>query len=397
MKEASRRILLAGVLLGIGVSLWFIMHSDGSIDSSTVASDTELITTSENLASDEKLFVTFNEGENTFLPTIEHITSDEVVAEKSAEFTVAPEFAGIHSYINSEPFELSELRGKVVLVDFWTYTCINCVRTFPYLKAWNERYSEDGLVIVGVHTPEFEFEKIRENVIDAVNENGITYPVIQDNDYRTWRNYKNRWWPRKYLVDIDGFIRYDHIGEGGYDVTERKIQELLEERNERLELDMSIESGIAVIDDTLSASGSVQSPEMYFGHRFDRGHFGNPEGLVPDTVTKYTLPNSLEFNRPYFSGTWNVTADYSELVSEQGIIVLAYSAKQVNIVASAEPAAELQISVDGNPVDEDTIGFSDTTVIKEETIYGIIDADYSLHTLQIVVPKGFRIYAFTFG
>jgi thiol-disulfide isomerase/thioredoxin len=137
--------------------------------------------------------------------------------------------AGISGYINThDGFRLSEIVGKkVVLVDFWTYSCINCQRTQPYLNAWYKKYKDAGLEIVGVHTPEFAFEKDRANVVAAVEKFGITYPVVQDNDYQTWGTYGNRYWPRKYLIDIDGYIVYDHIGEGGYEETEEKIQELL--------------------------------------------------------------------------------------------------------------------------------------------------------------------------
>ena len=139
----------------------------------------------------------------------------------------APELADISGWINTEPFTLESHRGNVVLVDFWTYTCINCIRTLPYLKAWHEKYADRGLVIVGVHTPEFEFEKLHENVVDAVGEFGLEYAVAQDNDFGTWDAFRNRFWPAKYLIDLDGYIRYTHFGEGAYDETEQMIRELL--------------------------------------------------------------------------------------------------------------------------------------------------------------------------
>ncbi|HLD80526.1 MAG TPA: thioredoxin family protein [archaeon] len=144
----------------------------------------------------------------------------------------APELAGIAGYVNVEQgFTLESVKGKVVLVDFWTYSCINCIRTLPYLTAWHEKYKDKGLVIVGAHTPEFEFEKDPENVKRAVEKHGIEYVVVQDNDYATWRAYRNRFWPHKYLVDAEGFVRYDHIGEGAYDETEDVIRKLLMERD----------------------------------------------------------------------------------------------------------------------------------------------------------------------
>jgi len=139
-----------------------------------------------------------------------------VVAAACTSFK-APEFKGIRVWVNSEPLTVEELRGKVVLVDFWTYTCVNCIRTFPYLREWNEKYADDGLVIVGINLPEFEFEKYYSNVVQATREHGITWPVAQDNDFKTWENYSNRFWPAKYLIDKDGVVKYTHFGEGAYD------------------------------------------------------------------------------------------------------------------------------------------------------------------------------------
>ena len=147
-----------------------------------------------------------------------------------SQFKKAKDFTKISEYINTKPISLDDLRDKVVLVDFWTYSCINCIRTIPYLNEWYDKYSDKGLVIVGIHTPEFEFEKNAENVKSAVQKFGIKYPVLQDNDKETWNEYDNRYWPRKYLVDDEGYIRYDHIGEGAYNETEKVIQALLTER-----------------------------------------------------------------------------------------------------------------------------------------------------------------------
>ena len=141
----------------------------------------------------------------------------------------APEVRRIDGWINSQPLTLDELQGKVVLVDFWTYSCVNCIRTFPYLKDWHEKYTDYGLVIIGVHTPEFEFEKRKENVVEAARAYGLEYPIAQDNNYATWNAYSNNAWPAKYLVGQHGFIRYHHIGEGAYAETEEKIRELLAE------------------------------------------------------------------------------------------------------------------------------------------------------------------------
>jgi len=162
-----------------------------------------------------------------------------------SQFKRAPEFAETNEYINTAPIKLADLRGKVVLVDFWTYTCINWIRTIPYLVDWNEKYANNGLVIVGVHTPEFEFEKNIDNVKAAVDKFGLKYPLVQDNDKGTWNAYENRYWPRIYLVDTEGYIRYDHIGEGGYAEIEKVIQSLLQERAAgKMSNDASRKSGL---------------------------------------------------------------------------------------------------------------------------------------------------------
>src|SRR5918996_1266133 len=157
-----------------------------------------------------------------------HIYNTQFKTDKS-EFKKAPDFSKITGYINTDPVKLGDLNGKVVLVHFWTYTCINCMHTIPYLNKWYENYAQKGLIIIGIHTPEFEFEKNTDNVKQAVKDYQIEYPVLQDNNYATWKAYQNKYWPRDYLIDTQGFIRYDHIGEGGYDETEKAIQSLLAE------------------------------------------------------------------------------------------------------------------------------------------------------------------------
>jgi thiol-disulfide isomerase/thioredoxin len=176
-------------------------------------------------------------GTTNFIPATQVAEEDNnnPITIKKAQFTTdksqfkkAPEFDKVTGYINTRPINLSDFQGKVVLVDFWTYSCINCIRTIPYLVEWSEKYADNGLVIIGVHAPEFEFEKNIENVKAAVKKFGIKYPVIQDNDNGTWNAYENQYWPQKYIVDSEGFIRYEHIGEGGYAETEKVIESLLQ-------------------------------------------------------------------------------------------------------------------------------------------------------------------------
>lgn len=250
------------------------------------------------------------------------------------------EIVGPTGFVNTEPITLGELVGeKVILLDFMTYSCINCQRTFPYLKEWYEKYKDEGLIIVGIHTPEFAFEKDIKNVEKAMEEFGLSFPVVLDNDYATWRAYGNRYWPRKYLIDIHGNIVYDHIGEGAYDTTENKIRELLAER--------AMVLGEAVGPDTQLPVGKtngtpkgVGSPETYFGSLrntlLGNGTAGRA-GVQTFTLPTLRIPNTL-----YLSGTWNITEEYAESTEGAGI-VFQYRAKEVYMVARADTPVELEV------------------------------------------------------
>src|SRR3989338_3760347 len=208
---------------------------------------------------------------------LESLKPAQPVAQQDAnsKYPKAPELAGITGYINAPSnLTIASLQGRVVLIDFWTYSCINCIRTLPYLNSWHEKYSRDGLVIIGVHTPEFEFEKDYANVQAAVEKFGIKYAVVLDNNRGTWNAYRNYYWPRKYLIDADGRIRYDHIGEGGYDETEERIVELLSEaKNGKVEMDKGKPNATAV------DYRFIGTPEIYFGSLYRRAPFGNAHPL----------------------------------------------------------------------------------------------------------------------
>ena len=331
-------------------------------------------------------------------------TITRVQIDKS-QFKLAPELTKITSFINSEPITLADLRGKVVLVDFWTYSCINCIRTIPYLNAWYEKYSDNGLVIVGVHTPEFEFEKDYNNVRAAVEKFDIRYPIAQDNEKETWKAYENRYWPRKYLIDPDGYIRYDHIGEGAYAETEKVIQSLLAERTEHIGANITIDQSISNPESSQSVNfDRINTPELYFGYEYSRAPLGNSEGYQPDRVVNYTISDDIEIvpNRIYLAGEWKNNADHMELQSEVGRIVLSYSAKTVNIVAGGGKS-ELHILEDSLPIDEGSSGTDvseDGTVkIAGQRLYNIVEhEEYGNHQITIeVAGRGFQIYTFTFG
>jgi thiol-disulfide isomerase/thioredoxin len=316
-------------------------------------------------------------------------------------YPVAPELAGISGYINTpNGTTLASLRGKVVLLDFWTYSCINCLRTLPYLNSWYAKYHDKGFEIIGVHTPEFDFEKIAANVRSAVAKYGIAYPVVQDNDYGTWNAYSNSYWPRHYLIDRNGFIRDDHIGEGGYDETEQKIVALL---NEGSNQSVGMAQG-SVQADSIDAA-QIATPEIYFGAQFLRQPLGNyfaPTGWAANA----SAPAQLAPDVAYVSGTWTNNNDNLELSSDNGSVILSYQARKVNIVADAADSSSPSHAVafiDGKAADPAWYGPDAGTggdiVISNSRLYNVVSGpDYSRHTLELrVTGRGFRIYTFTFG
>jgi thiol-disulfide isomerase/thioredoxin len=318
----------------------------------------------------------------------------------------APEFKGITSYINTNQTKLSDLKGKVVLVDFWTYSCINCIRTLPYLVDWNQKYSDKGLVIVGIHSPEFEFEKNIDNVKQAVARFGIKYPVLLDNDHGTWNAYQNSYWPRKYLVDSEGYIRYDHIGEGGYAETENAIRNLLTERSNQEGHEISnLNQTKLIVPSTPSVDlNQVKTPELYFGYQYARSQLGNIEGFSPEKTVNYTIPSSnLDTNVIYLQGLWKNNPDNMELVGPDGKITLVYSAKSVNIVAGGK--GQVTITEDGKGVQTNNSSKGNDTdaegklIIDGQRLYNIADnTNYGNHHIEIDAKgPGFKIYTFTFG
>jgi len=324
----------------------------------------------------------------------------QMLSTDKSGFQKAPELRGIAGYINTDSDGLKNLiRGKVVLYDIWTYSCINCQRTLPYITAWNEKYADKGLVIVGIHSPEFEFEKDINNVKQATEKFGITYPVVLDNDKQIWNAFGNNYWPRKYIADDEGYIRYDHIGEGGYAETEKVIQDLLSERAARLGL--KVASAQPLVDIEESRNGA-RTPEIYFGYDFvfGREQFGNSEGFHPDKQVTYSIPDQLQSDHFYLNGTWKNISDRMSLVSDLGVIKLPYFAKDVNIVASGE--SDLTILLDGKPISQEDSGADvvDGAVhTSESRLYSLVKTkEPASHTIEIQVDRpGFEIYTFTFG
>lgn len=333
----------------------------------------------------------------------------KVINIDKSQFKKAKNFTKISEYINTKPISLDDLRGKVVLVDFWTYSCINCIRTISHLNEWYDKYSDKGLVIVGIHTPEFEFEKNSDNVKSAVQKYGIKYPVLQDNDKETWNEYENRYWPRKYLVDDEGYIRYDHIGEGAYSETEKVIQALLTERaahlgvkNINLNESQNLDSESSLGSQEVNFS-KIKSPELYFGYEFARSPLGNIEGFKPNQIISYNLLENSEIkpNLIYLKGKWENNPDNMELQSNNGSIILKYNSKSVNIVAGGENS-NFTVTQDGKLITNKLSKDSSTNgkfVIDKQRLYNLVtNKDYGEHTIEIDVKgKGFQIYTFTFG
>jgi len=330
-----------------------------------------------------------------------------------SQFRMAPEFAQISGYINTPgnngPLTLSSLKGKVVLVDFWTYTCINCIRTIPYINDWNQKYADKGLVIVGVHSPEFEFEKNYNNVKAAVQKYGINYPVLLDSDHGTWNAFGNQYWPRDYLIDSQGYIRHDHIGEGGYDQTEKVIQSLLAERAALMGMkEISLNTKPTISPKSLQSVDLTKgtTPEIYLGYYYARAPLGNPENFRPDQTVSYSIPSNTNFSPDvvYLQGNWKNNRDNMELQSDTGRIVLTYYAKSVNIVAggkgggvvSNDAATATTMSKKSLGVDLSQDG---SFRINGQRLYNLaMHNDYNAHSIIInVMGKGFQLYTFTFG
>lgn len=342
----------------------------------------------------------------------------QTVSESLAPKETYKEIANPSGFVNTGknadgtdvPITIKELIGKkVIIIDFLTYSCINCQRTFPYLNAWYEKYKDQGLEIVGIHTPEFAFEKDINNVRKAMVQFGITHPIVLDNDYATWRAYGNQYWPRKYIIDIHGNIVYDHAGEGAYEETEMKIRELLAERAKVLGANMPD------VNEELSAiampqkENSAKSPETYFGSSRNEYLANGVSGR--DGVQKFSLPENIRRNALYLGGTWNILPEYAESVSGASV-VYKYNAKEVYLVADADTPVAVEVLQDGKLVGTSggpstgpaTTGGADVNadgvvMMKESRLYKIIlNSNPGEHVLKLNIGgKGLRLYAFTFG
>lgn len=290
------------------------------------------------------------------------------------ELGPSPELKGIVEWINSPPLTIEELHGKVVLIDFWTYSCINCLRTLPYLEKWDAAYHPHGLVIIGVHTPEFEFEKDPKNVAEAVQRLGVEYPVALDNHYETWKSFQNNYWPAHYLIDQEGNLRMIHFGEGAYAETENAIRQLL--GLQKIEMEEPVKSS------------RILTPETYLGS--GRGHnYTSQISIEPNQTTQYTYTPPLGNDEVGLRGAWRIEQEYIESESNESYLDLNYQAKQVYLVLGGSSSSPIHVTVDGKSAGKIT---KDT-----DRKYDIVTGPYGRHTLSLKVPQGIKAFAFTFG
>jgi cytochrome c biogenesis protein CcdA/thiol-disulfide isomerase/thioredoxin len=314
------------------------------------------------------------------------------------------DLSGATAWINSPALTPASLRGKVVLVDFWTYSCINCLRTLPYIRAWYDKYKDSGLVVVGVHTPEFPFEKDESNVRKAVHDLGISYPVAMDNDYAIWRNFNNEYWPADYFVDATGHIRYHHFGEGNYEESEKWIRNLLKEANRR-PLPAAATEIAATGTEAPPDSDDVQSPETYIGYERAQD-FASPGGLNHDKPQQYQAPGELNRNQWALDGQWRDAGQIATLLSPTGKIVYRFHARDLHLVlgpAKTGSPVHFRVTIDGkvpgadHGMDIDADGYG---MVTEDRLYQLIrqhgEIQDRIFEIEFLAP-GVQAYSFTFG
>jgi thiol-disulfide isomerase/thioredoxin len=315
-----------------------------------------------------------------------------------------PSLAGATGWLNSKPLTTADLGGKVVLVDFWTYSCVNWLRTEPYVRAWADKYMEHGLVIIGVHTPEFGFEKNVDNIRWAAKNYDVRYPIAIDSDYAVWRAFDNHYWPAIYLIDAEGRIRYRQFGEGDYDRTERAIQELL------------VEAGMSGFDRApVSADGkgveaaadwdSVRSPETYAGSA--RGeNFSSPGGIIPGGSGDYEIPERLRLNQWAVSGSWNIGSEAAIVKASNGRLAFRFHARDLNLVMGSAPpgsTVRFRVRIDGQPPGADgglDVAREGSGSIAQQRLYQMIRQKHPIvdRTFEIeFLDPGAELFVFTFG
>lgn len=304
----------------------------------------------------------------------------------------APDFTGGTAWINSSPLSLKkELKGKVVLVDFWTYSCVNCIRTFPYLRKWYDTYKDQGFVIVGVHSPEFEFEKVTENVKKAAADFQLMYPIVQDNNFAIWTAYSNQFWPAHYLIDQNGDVRYTHFGEGNYVETENAIRQLLNQP--------------PINQAEAQPSSRRLTPETYLGWgRADA--YVNDNQIQNDQSAEYTFSGGLPDDAVGLKGTWVVNKEYIQSQKDDDTLSLNFVGNQVFLVMDKAPKASqsvVNVVMDGQPLPQKywtkDMNATGQIILTGPRKYDVVDlkGEYGRHTIELRFPNGAMVFAFTFG
>ncbi len=314
-----------------------------------------------------------------------------------------PDLSGATAWLNSPPLTPAALRGKVVLVDFWTYSCINCLRALPYVKTWYARYRDQGLVVIGVHAPEFAFEKNEANVTRAVHDLGITYPVALDNDYAIWSAFNNQYWPAHYFIDAQGRIRGHHFGEGDYAASEQLLRQLLTEAGAQ-HLSVAAEphgSGVEAAPDM----ADVGSPETYVGYE-RAANFASPGGELHDQARNYSVPGALQLNQWGLKGAWRVGGERAVAAKPGAAIVFRFRARDLHLVlgpADGGQAVRFRVSIDGHAPGNDhgsDVQPDGSGSVQEQRLYQLLRQNQTQaeHTFAIeFLDAGVQAYSFTFG
>ncbi len=315
-----------------------------------------------------------------------------------------PSLDGAVAWLNSAPLKTSDLRGKVVLIDFWTYSCINCLRAIPYVEAWSQKYKDDGLVVIGVHTPEFAFEKDQGNIAKAVRDLGITYPVAIDSNYGIWKAFNNEYWPAHYFIDAQGVIRYHHFGEGEYDKSEEVIQELLKQKDANLKV-----AGLVKVTGSGATAAAdpddMTSPETYIGYE-RASNYASLEPIRRNAEASYTAPGRMDVNQWGLAGKWAVGGERASLAAAPGKIVYRFHARDLHLVLGPGKdgrPVRFKVLIDGSAPGDDHGTDTDASgagIVKDYRLYQLVRQNGKVEdrTFEIqFLDPGVQAFAFTFG
>ncbi|MEX3973230.1 cytochrome c biogenesis protein DipZ [Paraburkholderia caribensis] len=342
---------------------------------------------------------------NTTLPAGTMMRASATAAPLPVEGTL-PSLTGAVQWLNSPPLTNAQLKGKVVLVDFWTYSCINCLRSLPYVKAWSQKYRDMGLVVIGVHAPEFAFERNIDNVKKATHDLGVDYPVAIDNNYAIWRAFGNQYWPAHYFVDAQGRVRHHHFGEGEYEQSEKVIQQLLVEAGHPEAAQVA--TGLAQRAKGVEAAADgndMMSPETYIGYARAE-NFASPGGEARNRARTYAAPSSPDVNDWGLAGMWKVGAEHATLAAPNGRIVYRFHARDLHLVlgpGAAGKPVHFRVTIDGvtpGAARGTDVSADGTGIVTEQRLYQLVrqTGDVADHTFAIeFLDPGVEAYAFTFG